>query len=151
MMRRINILSGVVLAIFGLAMIFLVIPWQVEPGPEGMMAPGLVPNLTMIVIILLSLLLVVVNLRSPDNETQTPSQSPFTRDEFLASAKIAAVFATSIGLFHWVSPIVGGVALMVLSLIALGERSLLVIVAMPAGFMFAIWLLFYKVLGTTIL
>ena len=147
-MRRANVLSGVVLALFGLAMLFVVIPWQIEPGPSGMVSPRLVPNMMMTLIVGLAALLVVTNLRAaaldPDEEP------PITRAELAALVKIGAVFALGIGLYLLVSPLVAGVALVVSALLVLGERRPLVIVAMPAGLILSIWLLFYKVLGTAI-
>ena len=68
----------------------------------------------------------------------------------LAIVKIATVFAVAIALYFWVSPAVSGGALVAGSLIALGERRPWVIVAMPAGLLITVWLLFYKVLGTAI-
>ena len=48
-MRRANIVSGVVLALFGLVMLVAVIPLQIEHGPPDMVSPRLVPNMMMVV------------------------------------------------------------------------------------------------------
>ena len=145
-MRRANIVSGVVLGLVSLLAIFLVIPWQIAPGPEGYMSPRLVPTMMMVLIAGLSAVLVVNNLRAggPDEP------QPFTRAEMLAAARIGGVFAVSVALYLWVSPLAAGAALVAGALLVLGERRPLIIVLMPAGLLLAIWVLFYKVLGTAI-
>lgn len=150
-MRRANIVSGIVLAVFGLVMIFAVIPWQIEAGPKGMMSPSLVPTMMMGLIVALSVLLVVVNVRAELLSPNASSTPPIRRAELFALAKIGAVFALAISLYLWMSPLAAGIALMVGALLALGERRPLVIILMPAVLLFAIWFLFYQVLGTAIL
>jgi len=149
-MRRANVVSGVVLALFGLVMLFVVIPWQIEPGPAGMVAPSLVPNIMMVVITGLAVLLVINNLRADPHAPDAETTPPISRAELLAMVKIGAVFAVAVGLYLWVSPLAAGAALMVGALVTLGERRLYIIVLMPAALLLALWLLFYKVLGTAI-
>lgn len=147
-MRRANVVSGVVLALFGLLMLFVVIPAQIEPGPDGIVSPRLVPNMMMILVIALALLLIVTNLRAPAG--WMPDPVPITWSELAALVKIGAVFAVSIGLYLLVSPLAAGAALIVGALVVLGERRPVVIVLMPAALLLVIWVLFYKVLGTAI-
>ncbi|WP_193183333.1 tripartite tricarboxylate transporter TctB family protein [Nisaea sediminum] len=149
-MRRANVLSGVVLAVFGLVMLVVVIPAQIGPGPEGMMAPSLVPSMMMILVIVLSLLLTFNNMKAKPENADDELPVPISRGEFAALLKLGAVFAAAIALYLWVSPLVAGAALIVGALLALGERRPLVIVAMPTALLLAIWFLFYKVLGTGI-
>lgn len=149
-MRRANLVSGVVLAVFGLVMLFAVIPWQIEPGPHGMVSPSLVPNMMMVIVTGLAVLLAVTNLRGRTNEPEENSAPPVSRGELLALLKIGAVFAVALGLYLWVSPLAAGAVLIVGALVALGERRLPVLVLMPAGLLLALWFLFYRVLGTAI-
>ncbi|MBK7902973.1 MAG: hypothetical protein IPJ97_08490 [Proteobacteria bacterium] len=73
-MRRANVVSGVVLVVVGFMMLFVVIPWQIVPGPAEMMSPRLVPSLMIAVIVGLSVLLVIKNLQAgPDNADETES------------------------------------------------------------------------------
>lgn len=147
-MKRANIVSGFVMGAFGLLMLLVVIPAQIEPAPDGFVSPRLVPNMTMILVVGLSILMVINTLRTgPDLQ---PDAVTFQRSELVALVKISAVFAVSLGSFLWVSPLVAGVALVSGTLLALGERNILVLVLMPAVLMFAVWLLFYRVLGTAI-
>ncbi len=148
-MRRANIISGVILAIFGLVMLAVVIPLQIDPGPDGMMSPRLVPGMMMGVVIALSLLLVINNIRAKEPEA-ADAGPPISRNELLALAKIGAVFGAAILLYLLVSPLPAGAVIVIGALVALGERRPLVLIAMPAGLLAAIWFLFYKVLGTGI-
>ncbi len=148
-MRHANVVSGVVLAVVGLVMLFAVIPWQIDPGPEGMVSPRLMPSMMMVLIVALSAVLIFSNLRRADTDAPEPAM-PFTWSELAALVKMGAVFAVSLALYLFVSPLAAGAGLVIGSLVALGERRLAVIVLMPAVLLLAIWLLFYKVLGTAI-
>lgn len=149
-MRRANVVSGLVLSLFGLVMLFGLIPWQIEPGPAGMMSPRLVPQIMMTTVVALALLLAALNRRSRLHG-EDDTGSPFSRDEMWAVLKIGGVFAVSLILFEFVSPLAAGLALVSGSLIALRERRPLVLVLMPAGLLLALWILFYKILGTAIM
>ena len=149
-MRRADVVSGIVLAVFSLVMLFAVIPWQIEPGPQSMVSPRLVPSMMMVFIAVLSVMLIVSNLRPAEGAVADEPAMPFSRSELAALFKLGAVFAVALGLYLLTSPLAAGAGLMVGALLALGERRPLVIVLMPAVFLLAIWLLFYKVLGTAI-
>ena len=147
-LRRANVVSGVVLAVFGIAMLFAIIPWQIEPGPQGMMSPRLVPGMMMAFVTVLAALLVINNLRAePDLEGDV---SPISRGELLALIRIGAIFALSVALFSWVSPLAAGAVVVAGSLLVLGERRPWMILGMPVLLLLALWFLFYKVLGTAI-
>lgn len=149
-MRRANVVSGILLSLIGLAALFVLIPWQIEPGPAGMMSPRLVPTIMMAVVTGLALLLVANNLRPDPDETEEAYAWPITRSEIAGLVKLGAVFALSVALFEWVSPLAAGAALVAGTLLVLGERRPLVIVLMPSALLLALWLLFYKALGTAI-
>ena len=149
-MRRANVISGVILAVFGLIMLVVVIPWQVAPGPDGMMSPRLVPSIMMLVVTLLSALLVFNNLRAIRDERAVAEPNPITAAELGALFRLGVVFALAIALYLWISPVMGGAALILGALLVLGERRPVVLIVMPAGLLLAVWLLFYKVLGTGI-
>ncbi|WP_163851935.1 tripartite tricarboxylate transporter TctB family protein [Pseudooceanicola aestuarii] len=146
-MQQTNVISGAVLTIFGIAMMMWFIPAQIEEGPEGMMSPRLVPQMMMGAITLLSIALVLTNLRGL---AQAEHRSPISHAELVSLAKHAAVFAIAVTLFLLGSPLLAGVALIGGMLLALGERRPLVLIGMPALILLGTWLLFYKVLGTAI-
>lgn len=149
-MRRANLYSGIVLAVVASVMLLAVIPWQIEEGPNGMMSPRLVPYLMMGAMLGLSVLLIVTNLSGRDAAVMQDDTNPFSQEEMKGLAKIAGVFALAIALFLWVSPLAAGAGLIIGSLVVLGERRPLVILGMPAALLFALWILFYKILGTAI-
>lgn len=146
-MRIANLTSGVILILFAAIMLLVVIPAQIEEGPQGMMSPRLLPQMMMGLILGLSVLLVVTNLR--DHATTEPG--PFTRAELLAFARIAGVFAVALALFLTLGPLPAGIALIVGALLVLGERRPLVLVLMPMVLIGGTYLLFYRVLGTAIM
>ncbi|PWW01483.1 tripartite tricarboxylate transporter TctB family protein [Hoeflea marina] len=150
-MRRANVMAGVILAVFGLVMLVIVIPRQIGPGPDGMMSPSLVPSMMMIVITALSLILVISNIRARPVDARAEPAAPISRDEILALVRILGLFAVALGLHLWLSPLAAGFALVAGAQLVLGERRPLLLILVPAGFLGAIWLLFYKLLGTAIL
>lgn len=153
-MRIANLWSGCTLILFGLVMHWLIIPAQIEEGPDGMMSPRLLPQMMVWLIVGLSLLLIATNLRSGDAASTLPQDKPMSRpisrDEVIAFGKIALVFAAALILFLTSGPLLAGIALITGSLVALGERRPLVIVLMPLGLIGATYLLFYRLLGTAI-
>ncbi|SMO95619.1 Tripartite tricarboxylate transporter TctB family protein [Thalassovita litoralis] len=148
-MKKADFVSGLILGVFGLTMLIFVIPAQIETAPEGYISPRLVPNLTMILITGLSALLMLRSLRGI-GYTPMDDSSVFFRSEMMALLKISGVFAVSVALFAWSMPLLAGIALIVGTLIALGERRPLVIVVMPTGLLLVVWLVFYRLLGTVI-
>ncbi|MGE4325233.1 MAG: tripartite tricarboxylate transporter TctB family protein [Pseudodonghicola sp.] len=148
-MKRADLISGAILAAFGLLMLIVVIPAQIETAPDGFVSPRLVPNLAMILVTGLSLLLVVKNLRPSGDSAWAPA-TVFSRGEMIALLKIGAVFAVSLAAFLFGSPLVAGIVLVAGTLLLLGERRPLILVLMPAALLLAIWALFYKLLGSPI-
>lgn len=148
-MKRADLISGAFLAAFGLLMLIVVIPAQIDTAPDGFVSPRLVPNLAMIVVTGLSLLLVVKSLRQVD-DSPWGRMKVFSRGEMIALLKIGAVFAVSLAAFLLGAPPVAGIVLVAGTLLLLGERRPLILVLMPAGLLLAIWALFYKLLGSPI-
>lgn len=146
-MRTANLISGAALAVFGLFMIFAVIPVQIEEGPPGMVSPRLVPQIMLWTITGLALLLVATNLQ-PKNED---GPAPISRTEILALLKIGAAFAVALTLFSLTGPLWAGVVLVAGTLLLLGERRPLVVLAMTTGMLGVVWVLFYQILRTPIL
>lgn len=146
-MRIANLISGAALVVFGLLMNAVVIPLQIEEGPPGMVSPRLVPQIMLWAITGLALLLVATNLR-PKTED---GPAPISRSEILALLKISAAFAISLTLFFLVGPLWAGIALVAGTLLLLGERRPLVVVAMTVALLSATWVLFYQILRTPIL
>ena len=146
-MRRANVISGMVLAIFAILTLLVLIPWQIEEGPRGMMSPRLVPQLVMGAVLVLSAILVLTNLGA----RATGEVSPFSREELRAFGLIGVVFALALGSYFLAGALAFGLVLVGGALLALGERRPLVILTMPLILMLMLWALFYKVLGTAIL
>ncbi|SDO88551.1 Tripartite tricarboxylate transporter TctB family protein [Lutimaribacter pacificus] len=146
-MRRANAISGFVLAAIAILALLVVIPWQIENGPAGMMSPRLVPQLMMGAVLVLSVLLVLTNLE-PAGRDDPP---PFSREELRALALISGVFAVSITLYLTIGALAFGSVLVAGTLVVLGERRPLIVAGMPVALMLLLWVLFYKILGTAIL
>ncbi len=145
-MRQADIWAGSFVAVLALLILVVVIPWQIEPAPEGFVSPRLVPQITMSIVALLSVLQVIGALR----RTGPDEPMPVSRGEIMALLRIGADFALALALFLWAGPLAAAIALIVGTLLVLGERRLWLIALMPAVLIVAVWYLFYHVLGTAI-
>jgi putative tricarboxylic transport membrane protein len=147
-MRIANLVSGVILIVFGAIMLLWIIPVQIEEGPAEMMSPRLLPQMMIWLIIALSVSLVASNLRI---NTKALDVSPISLLELLALAKIGTVFAVALSLFLATGPLLAGVALITGAQVVLGERRPLVIALIPFALIGGTYLLFYRLLGTAIM
>ncbi len=144
-MKRTEFLSGAGLCVVALVTLFVVIPWQIDEA-EGYLSPRLVPQIAMVLVAVLSALQAFNAWRG----IQSSGVTPFRSEELAAFARIALVFALSLVLFRWVAPLAAGIVLIAGSFLALGERRPLLIALTTAGLLFAVWLVFYRLVGTTI-
>lgn len=147
-MRTANLMSGVILFAFGAVVLFLVIPNQIEEGPDGMMSPRLVPQMMIGLIMGLSVLLALSNLSKESDAGEAP---PFTRSELVAFGAIMGLFALSLALYAALGALAGALSLIVGTLLVLGERRPVVLTLMPLGLIGGTYLLFTRVLGTAIM
>ena len=147
-MRATYLAAGGVLLLFSLALLFWLIPWQIEDSLYGEVSPRLLPQICAIVIGILSIRLIITNwLASPDSPTDEP---PISRAEMRALLVIGGLLAICIGLFKFAGPLPASLLLIVGILYAMGERKLLPYILIPATLLIGSWLLFYKILGTAI-
>ncbi len=147
-MRIANLVSGVILIVFGMFMLLWIIPMQIEEGPAGMMSPRLLPRMMIWLILGLSMLLIASNLRINTNAFEV---TPISLLELLALAKIGGVFAVALSLFLTSGPLWAGIALIIGAQVVLGERRPHVIAFVPFFLIGGTYLLFYRLLGTAIM
>ena len=146
-MKFVDILSGVGLCAFSLLMLFVIIPWQIEPAPSGYLSPRLIPQLMMGAVAVLAVLQVFNALRR-----QNADQGfPIKKSEILALIKIGGVFASAIILYFMETPLGASIVLIAGTMVVLGERRVWLIVSMTGGLIFTAWYLFYQILNTAIL
>ncbi len=146
-MQRSNLVSGGVLVVFSLLLIFWLIPAQVETGDgDPTMSPRLMPYVCAIALLGLSALLVFGNLRGLSEK----GESPFTKQELMKMGLISLTIAVSALLFVYVHAIAAGIVVVVGVLAAMGERHPLPYIAIPVVLLLGVYLLFYQLLGTAI-
>jgi hypothetical protein len=148
-MRTSNLISGVVLLVFGLLLLFWLIPWQVEEAFGGEVSPRLLPQICAIGICILSVILIVSNLRADKDPTN--AKPPITWFEARAALIIAALLAIGIYVFTIAGPIPSSILLIVGVMFAMGERRILPYILIPAALLVGSYVLFYQILGTAII
>jgi hypothetical protein len=147
---RSDFISGIVLLVFGLVFLFVLIPHDIEAGPEGVLPPSLVPKLMVGGIALLSLILIVKNWKRPDGQNVAGEQSPISISEVKAMAWAITIIGASILLFLWGGALPAATLLVIGLMLAMGERRVLPLVVTPVTLLIGAYLLFYKLLGTSI-
>jgi putative tricarboxylic transport membrane protein len=149
--RMANLLSGIVLLVFGVALLFWVIPWQVEESFGGEVSPRLLPQICAIGIAVLSIVLIASNATRPSQDDSKDADAPISWVESRAMFVIAGLLGAGIWLFTLVGPVVASAVLIVGILFAMGERRVIPFVAIPSVLIGGSYILFYKILGTAIL
>lgn len=146
-MRTTYLAAGSILLLFSLALMFWLIPWQIEDSLYGEVSPRLLPQICAIGIGVLSLLMIISHWRRDPESDQPP---PLSWPELRALLVIGGLLAACIYLFTLFGPLVASVLLIVGILFAMGERRPLPYLVIPATLLALCWLLFYKILGTAI-
>ena len=127
-----NRLSGLVVALFGLAIVFLLIPNQTEPVDYGWLRPATLPAITAVIIIISGL----VQLLFPKGRTDV---------DVRAGLRVLFFFAIGIAdlwLMHTAGFAVAAPLLLLVLMLTLGERRLLWLITgvilLPASIWFIV-------------
>jgi len=129
-------MTGTFFFLFGLAMYFAVIPWQVETGESGHLAPDTIPNAVAITVSLCGMLLMI---RTTDQVSRTPAN--FLRTVFYVAVLAGSHYAMSLFGFMYVSPVLALVLMLMI-----GERRPVWIIAGAIGMPALIWFFVAQVL-----
>jgi len=150
-MKKANLVSGIVLMIGSLLFLIFIIPSQIEEVTEAIFSPRLMPYVCTWIILILSIFLVIQNfsqLKGVSNSEDRPS--PISRPEFRAMLVISGVLSLCIVLFKFFGTLISAVVLIVSIMWLMGERRYLTYILLPGGLLLTTYLIFYKILGTTI-
>ena len=147
-MPKSDLISGIVLMLFGLVLLFYVIPTQTSEGGDATISPALLPQICAVGIAGLAMLLTfraVGNLRRRVAAGKTVPMS-----EWWSALAVTLGVTVSVALFVWVNPAVAAGLLMVGLMLFMGERRVGFLIGIPLVLLVGAWFLFYKVLGTAI-
>ncbi|MCD1633120.1 tripartite tricarboxylate transporter TctB family protein [Martelella mediterranea] len=147
-MKKAELVSGFVLMAFGILLWLVLIPWQIAEAPTAIISPRMMPRLCAAILVVLSLVLIVQSLLSLRLE-RADSGPVFSRNEIVATLGVVALFSVATLLFIYTGPLLPGLMIIILPMLALGERRIAMLTLLPAGLMGGAWLLFYIVLGTS--
>lgn len=134
-----------------LLFLIFIIPSQIEEVTEAIFSPRLMPYVCTWIILILSIFLVIQNfsqLKGVSNSEDRPS--PISRPEFRAMLVISGVLSLCIVLFKFFGTLISAVVLIVSIMWLMGERRYLTYILLPGGLLLTTYLIFYKILGTTI-
>lgn len=150
-MKKANMISGIVLLLSSLALLIFIIPSQIEEVTDATVSPRFMPYVCTSIILILAVILTVKNLPSrkekpnPDDEI-----SPISKAESKAMLAVSGVLVLSVVLFELFGGLISAAILIVLMMWLMGERRFLPFVLLPGGLLLTTYLIFYKILGTSI-
>ncbi|MGR3455957.1 tripartite tricarboxylate transporter TctB family protein [Pseudooceanicola sp.] len=147
-MRRADIASGSVLLIGSLYMILFGIPAQIDAVENATISPRTLPYVCAVAVAALSAILVLMRLRTPAEEGE--GGSPLTLGHMVWSGIILGSVLLGLLLLGPAGPLIASASVILILMLALGERRPVYLVALPAGLILLGWLLFYQILGTAV-
>ncbi|AQZ51201.1 tripartite tricarboxylate transporter TctB family protein [Martelella mediterranea] len=147
-MKKAELVSGLVLLAFGILLWLVLIPWQIAEAPMAIISPRMMPLLCAAILVILSLVLIGQSLLAL-RQLRDDSGPIFTRGEVIATLGVVVLFSVATLLFVYTGPLLPGLMIIILPMLALGERRIAMLTLLPAGLMGGAWLLFYVVLGTS--
>ena len=150
-MKKANFVSGIVLTISSLFLLIFIIPLQIEEVSGAIFSPRLMPYVCTWIILLLSVVLSIQNFLLLKKDSNSKDRhSPISRSEFRAMLLISGALCICIILFKYFGTLISAVVLVVSIMWLLGERRYLSYILLPGGLLLTTYLIFYKILGTTI-
>mgnify|MGYP006443157991 CR=1 FL=1 len=149
-MKKANLVSGILLLIFSLVMLFWLIPTQVEEAFDGQVSPQLLPQICAGGIGLLSLVLIFMNFSAFTEAGAKDAPPALSWLEVRAWLIITSMLAVCIFVFTLAGPIVACTLLVGGVLFAMGERRIVPYIVIPAVLLTSSYFMFYKLLGTAI-
>jgi hypothetical protein len=150
-MKKANLVSGIVLMISSLIFLIFIIPAQIEEVTEAIFSPRLMPYVCTWIILILSIFLIIQNISLLKGLTNPEDKhSPISKPEFRAMLVISGVLSVCIILFKFFGTLISAVVLVVSIMWLMGERRYLTYILLPGGLLLTTYLIFYKILGTTI-
>ena len=147
-MPKSDLIAGIVLLVFGLAMLVAVIPTQTSEGGDATISPALLPQICAIGITGLAIMLTLQATGRLRRGVAAGIRVPAA--EWWSALAVLLAVAAAIALFVWVSPAVSAAALVVGLMLYMNERRIWLLAGIPATLLVGAWFLFYRVLGTAI-
>lgn len=149
-MKKANLVSGILLLIFSLTLLFWLIPTQVEEAFDGQVSPQLLPQICGVGIGVLALVLIFTNFNAFTEPGAKDAPPALSWLEIRAWLVITGMLALCILVFTLAGPIVACTLLIAGILFAMGERKILPYILIPAVLLTGSYFMFYKLLGTAI-
>lgn len=119
-MRKADIVAACVLIVFGLLMLFVIIPAQTESGEEYGVPPATVPMAATGLVTLMALLLLIKRLRQRDPD---PEPNPIGNRQWLHIGLFTAVLLAGLALIKFLHFIPGGIVFIAGLMLVTGQRK----------------------------
>lgn len=145
-MKKIDVISGALIVLFGLALIFIIIPiWvpTILEGDYGLRAKDM-PNVAAFTVTGLGLLFLYTTLFGSNDDTGTSSAITPENWRFLLKATIFLIIIVSI--FQWVGFLAAGPITIGGFMLYMGERRPIPLLATALCAPLVIWLFFWQLL-----
>lgn len=145
-MNRTDFISGAIFLAFGILLLTVIIPWQIADPSRALISPRLMPQICAVGIIILAIAQCAKALREND-PTKT---ARFSRAELIALSGVIGLFALALVLFALTGPLLPAIVLIVLPMLALGERRIWLLLLLPALCITFVYVVLYVLAGSSI-
>ena len=147
-MPKSDLISGIVLMVFGVVLLVFVIPAQTSEAGDASISPALLPQICAAGITALAALLTFASVGKLRKGEAAGASVPAA--EWWSGAVVLLTVTVCVVLFIWVNPALAAGLMIVGLMLYMGERRIGFLVGIPAVLLVGTWALFYKVLGTAI-
>lgn len=138
-MRRAEIITGLLLLIAALVMIFVVVPAQTEFVDDASIQPSFYPGLALWAMAVFSALMALLAFLKPAVPNDT---GPLTLKNFQTLLLLGAILAAAFVAMTYLGYIAGGVGLVAVLMIYMGVRNPILLVGVSLGAPVVAWLFF---------
>ena len=144
-MKQADIISSALVALFGLTLLFVIIPGWVPTELEGDygLAAHDMPKVAALTFTALAVMFMAYRLRGKGDPDEIPPMA-LTNWQFLLRGGLFLIFVTA--LFNWVGFLLAGPVTIAGFMVMMGERRVLHVGVTAIGASIAIWLFFWQLL-----
>jgi len=149
-MAKNDIVSGLVMFVFGLVMLIYVIPNEIVEGGDYTISPALLPKISAIGITALAAILVAkagAKLKSGEAEREEPEWRPM---RWAPAAVALTTVAAAVAIFRFIHPAPAVLFLVFTLMIYMGERRWPLLIGLPLVLLGLGYVLFYEILGMVV-
>jgi hypothetical protein len=149
-MARRDLISGIAMFVFGIVMLFYVIPNEIVEGGDYTISPALLPQICAIGITALSALLIAKAVSSRRSAAPGEIEDEGRLMPWAPALVALTTVTAAIVIFRLLHPVPAVVFLVAALMLYMGERRWYFVIGLPVALLGIGYVLFYEVLGLVV-